>query len=104
MDAYATQNPTLDVSVIFRAMKVLEERWNTGNDREVGESNYMGRTGRGGTGGAWKPKIGGIPKRQSGGGSKICYCCGKSRHFARECSMKDKACNVCKSKGHVAVM
>ena len=57
MDAYATQNPILEVSEIFRAMKALEERWNTGNDREVGEANYMGRAGKEGSGGVWKPKM-----------------------------------------------
>ena len=48
-------------------MKGLEGRWNTRNDREVGEANYMGRTRTwvgGGTssGGGWKPKIGGAPR------------------------------------------
>ena len=26
-----------------RAMRALEERWNTRNDREASEANYMGR-------------------------------------------------------------
>lgn len=40
------------------AMKALEEIWNPRNDREVGEAHYMDKTGRGSSGGAWKPKIG----------------------------------------------
>ena len=44
MDSYATKNPVLEVGEIFKAMKGPEERWNTRNDREIGEANYMGQT------------------------------------------------------------
>ena len=43
MDAYAMQDSLPNVGVIFRAMRALEERWNTRNDREASEANCMGR-------------------------------------------------------------
>ena len=51
MDAYAITSPLPAVAEIFSSMKALEERWNMRNDREVGEANYMGRFGGGGSGG-----------------------------------------------------
>ena len=71
MDSYVTQNPVAEVREIFTAMKGLEERWNTRNDREFGESNYMGRSGGVSGGGGQKPKIGGAPKPLIGNDSKI---------------------------------
>lgn len=71
MDAYATQDPLPNVSVIFRAMKSLEERWKTRNDRVVGEANYMGRIGGGGSGEGWKPMMGGAPRLPIGNETRI---------------------------------
>ena len=101
MDAYAVQNPLPTLDDIFRAMKALEERWNTRNDGDIGEANYAGQRGGGGSGGGYKPKANGPPRHPSGSDSKICYCCGKSGHFAREYSMKVKTCNVCNAKFNV---
>ena len=30
------------------------------------------------------------------------YCCGKTRDFARHLFMRDKTCNICKAKEHLA--
>ena len=56
IDAYATQDPIPRVDVIFRAMKALEERWTSRNDREYEEANYMGRGGGGSSYGSYKAK------------------------------------------------
>ena len=37
IDSYATQDPLPTVSVIFRAMKAQEERWNARNDEKSGK-------------------------------------------------------------------
>ena len=58
-DVHATQNSLSSVDVILRAMKALKERWNTRNDWSIGEANYMGRGGGGGSGDGYKPKTGG---------------------------------------------
>lgn len=95
MDANAAQNPLPTLDVIFRAMRALEERWNTRNDGEIGEANYAGQRGGGGSNGGYKPKTNASRKPQGGSDSKICYCCGKSGHLAQKISMKEKTCNVC---------
>ncbi|XP_066598829.1 uncharacterized protein [Prorops nasuta] len=35
---------------------------------------------------------------------RLCYCCGKPNHMARECYHRHNTCNSCKRKGHLAVM
>ena len=49
MDAYALQDAVPDVTVILRAIKAPEKRWNNRNDKGVGEANNIGRTGGGGS-------------------------------------------------------
>lgn len=36
--------------------------------------------------------------------SKKCYCCGKPKHFARECWHRFKACTICHTRGHLDIM
>ena len=104
IDAYATQDPLPRVDVIFRAMKALEERWNSRNDREYAEANFVGRSGGGGSNGGFKPKMTGRSESSGGSNSWICFCCGRTGHFAKECPMRERACNLCKTKGHLANM
>lgn len=103
MDGYSNRDPLPDVVEIFRAMKSQEERWTMRNEREYAEANFAGQLG--GSSQPWKARIGGSPReRPNGGESKICYCCGKAGHFKRECNFRDKSCNTCKEKGHLANM
>lgn len=104
MDSYVTQSHDLDVSITLRSMKALKERWNSRNEREYGEANYVGRGGEGGSGGGYEPKTTSLPRQLSGSESRICYCCGKPKHFARECLMRERTCNSCKVKGHLENM
>ena len=104
MDAYATRTPLLAVAEIFRAMRALEGRRNMRNDREYAEANYVGRSSGGGSNGGYKSKVTGRLETSGGSESRICYCCGKTMHFARERLMQEKTCNVCKLKGHFANM
>ena len=104
MDAYATQSPLPKVDVIFRAMKSLEERWTSRNEREHGEANYAGMRG---VNGGYKPKTGGgstTTLQPWNNGSGICYCCGNTGHFARDCTLRGQACNLCNIKGHMSNM
>ena len=42
--------------------------------------------------------------RQTSGSESRCQSCSRIRHFARECLIKEKTCNLCKTKGHLANM
>ena len=75
-------------------MKAIEERWNSRNEGEHGEQNFAGQRSGGGGGGGYKPKSSDefAPCQVGAGFAGICYCCAKTGHFARDCSMREKTC------------
>jgi len=103
MDTFPNGTPNPTAAQIFVGMKETEERWNMRAERDYAEANYAG--GGSSSRQPWKKPTGG-PPRKSGGvaDGTICYCCGKTGHFARACSMRDKSCNLCKEVGHLANM
>ena len=104
MDSYATTEPLPPVSTIFRAMKSQEERWSARNDREYEEANYAGGGSTGGASGSDWQRRSKLPIRQPIHGleQRICYCCGKPGHLAKDCPVKTKICDICKRRGHLA--
>ena len=104
MDSYATTDPLPPVSTIFRSMKSQEERWSARNDREYEEANYAGGGSTGGASGSDWQRRSKLPTRQPVNGleQRICYCCGKPGHLAKDCPLKTKICDICKRRGHLA--
>ena len=80
----------------FAGVKMLEERQNARDEAEHGEANYAGRGGggnRGFGGGGHQHQQQQQPLRQKPGAkgagmaTSVCYCCGKTRHYANKCSI-----------------
>ena len=101
VDNIAIRSPAPTVAEIFARMKMLEERQNARDEFEHGEANYAGRGGGGnrglGEGGHQnqhqhqqqhqpsRQKLGG---KAAGMSTSVCYCCGRSGHYANKCSIR----------------
>ena len=88
------KSPFPKLTSFFRAIKAFEEHWISRNDREYEEANHMGENGGGSSYGNHKAKESGLSKSSQRSDSRICYCCERTGHSAKECPMREKTCNV----------
>ena len=104
VDTIALRQPAPTVAEIFAGMKILEERQNARDEAEHGEANYASKAA-----GGHRGAVGGVNQQRPRPKPKllalvttICYCCGRTGHYASKCSMRLTAfCSYCKVQGHL---
>lgn len=91
-DKLSTQQTKEEVNAF-----ISNSKKQNGNPSEKASSSNSNKIDSGQSG--WKKN-----NSNKGQAENKCYCCGRPKHYARECIHRFKTCNNCQRKGHLDVM